>query len=152
MVHWPRYRNPHTHTRVLERTNQIKKWNKKTFSCNGEWVQDRDKYISAVRLASVRSTTKNTDAIFTAYVIEHWRARGVCVSAESDARVRRIGGGIFRWKCFEFRHYDIRAQSLSWFCRIERFGDRASDAILMCSRPQEVPRSQRADRVQCSRL
>lgn len=42
---------------------------------------DRDNYISALHSASVRSTTKNTDAIFTAYVIEHWTESTVCAWA-----------------------------------------------------------------------
>lgn len=121
----PLSKSAHSHACPRTDLSDIKT-KQKTGIVSGEWVRDRDNYISAMHSTSVRSTTKNTDAIFTAYVIEQWRSRGgVCVNAESDARVRRNGGGIFRWKCFEFRHDDIRAQSLSWFCRIERFGSRA---------------------------
>lgn len=86
-VQWPRYRNPHTHTRVHGRNGQIKKNETKNISRNGEWVPDRDNYISAVYSSSVRSATKNTDAIFTAYVIEHWRSQR-CVRERRERRPR----------------------------------------------------------------
>lgn len=76
------YRNPfrqfndpaieiRTLTRVSSNEQPDKKNETKNIPANGKCVLDRDNYISAVHSSSVRSTTKNTDAIFTAYVIEH---------------------------------------------------------------------------------
>lgn len=64
-----------------------KKMKQKTIPRNSEWVTERDKYISAAYSSIVRSATKNTDAIFTAYVIENWRSRR-CVRERRERRPR----------------------------------------------------------------
>lgn len=76
------------HSHACPRTKRPdKKTKQKNIPRNGEWVTERDNYISAVYSLIVRSATKNTDAIFTAYVIEHWRCRR-CVRERRERRPR----------------------------------------------------------------
>lgn len=86
---------------------------------NGEWVPERDNSISAVHSPNVRSTTKNTDAIFTAYVIESVWSRAVCAwapratpaSAETEAEYLGESVSNFDMTTFALSRYRDFAES-----------------------------------------
>lgn len=129
----PLSKSAHSHLsfgRSLQVSEDKKMKQKKTRITVNEYTREREIYFDSAP-ADRKVGYENTDAIFTANVIEIRR----CVRASRERRPRRRNGaGIFRWKCFEFRHDDIRAQSLSWLCRNERFGSGPRRKLLKRSR------------------